>query len=65
MHVDLSLLARAFALALVMEGMLWLALPHSMRRATLHVARMPDDQLRLFSGVLIVLGLLILLAARA
>lgn len=64
MDVDLSLLARAFALALVIEGLLWLALPFSMRRATLLVARMPDEQLRIFCGILIGAGLLILLAAR-
>jgi uncharacterized protein YjeT (DUF2065 family) len=57
-------LLAAFALYLVIEGLLPFASPKSWRRSLLVVARLTDSQLRIFGAAAVLVGVLILLAVR-
>jgi len=57
-------LLAAFALYLVIEGLLPFANPNGWRRSLFVIGQLTDRQLRVFGGVVIALGLLLLVAVR-
>lgn len=57
-------LLAAIALYLVIEGLLPFANPQGWRRSLFVIGQLSDRQLRIFGGVVIAAGLLLLLAVR-
>lgn len=53
-------LLRAFALVMVLEGLFPFLLPEKWREMVMSVASVPPNKLRLFGGVLIGSGLILL-----
>jgi len=54
----------AFALYLVIEGLLPFASPKSWRRSLFVMAQLTDSQLRIFGAAVVLVGMFILLALR-
>ena len=65
MPIDWSDLAAAFALYLVIEGMLPFLNPQGMKRAMATFSALPDGQLRLAGLVAMVAGIVILWVVRS
>ena len=65
MPIDWSDLAAAFALYLVIEGMLPFLNPRGMKRAMATFSALPDRQLRLAGLVAMVAGIVILWVVRS
>lgn len=64
MGLDWSDLLTAFALVLVLEGILPFAVPGAWRRMMMQAAEMDDRQLRVGGAVLMAVGLVFLSFAR-
>jgi len=62
--MDWNDLFAAFALYLVIEGLLPFANPQGWRKSLFVMAQLNDRQLRIFGAVVIVAGMLLLLAVR-
>ncbi len=65
MHIDWTDLATAFALYLVIEGMIPFLNPNGMRRAMEMFAQLQDRQLRLAGLASMVAGVVLLWAVRS
>ena len=65
MPIDWLDLAAAFALYLVIEGMMPFLSPQSMRRAMSAFSRLPDAQLRIAGLASMIAGLVLLWAVRS
>lgn len=51
----------AFALVLIMEGMIYALFPEAVRRMMVMVATLPTDKFRTFGAVMALLGLTLLM----